>query len=142
MIIDLIIFLVFLSSIWIGWSMRIYVDWLRILWLVLFAVLVYFVLPYFISFVDHSSANLPLPLYYVFGIGVTVLIFLGFYMLIGQNHKTSSGVQRLAGSMVLALVSVYSLIVVLSAMSDYGWIDISQSLLFSKIPDWFLKPLK
>lgn len=142
MIIDLLILLVFLTSIWIGWSMRIYLDWLRILWIVLFSFSIYSLLPYFISFIEHSSAELPRMVYYSIGIGVALLIFLGLYLLIQQNHKASSGVRRIVGSLVFVIVTAYSLIVLLSTMGSYGWIDISQSLVFLEIPDWLLTPLR
>lgn len=142
MIIDVLLLLVLLASIWIGWSMRIYLDWLRILWIALFSFLIYSLLPYFFSFIEHSSADLPRLFYYGIGTGMAVLIFLGFYLLITQNHKASSGARRLAGSLVFVIVSVYSLIILLSTMGNYGWINLSGSLLFSKIPNWLLTPLR
>ncbi|MBY5957703.1 hypothetical protein KUV50_06155 [Membranicola marinus] len=135
MTIDLVIFFVFVTSIWIGWTMHIYLDWLRLLWIGVYALVIVTALPYFFSFIDHSSADLPLNFYYGIGICVAALIFFGFYLVIRQNHQASSGVRRVAGCLIFVVVSVLSLMVLLITMEEQGWIDVSQSLILSRIPE-------
>ncbi len=140
MLVDLSVIVVFLASLWIGWSTRISINWLRFLWIILFATGVAAVFPYFISFVRNSSTDFPIYSYYVFGILVIGMIFLCFYLLLRTKRAPSSGVRRLAGSLVLGLVSVYSLLVVLVSIADYQWIDAKNSIILSKLPEWILKP--
>ncbi len=139
MIIDAILILVFVMSLWIGWSIRIYIDWRRMVWLIIFGLVIRMVLPYFVNFVEQSSANLTVAFYYTFAIGMATLIFLCFYMLF-RGKDQASGVRRIAGSIVLAIVSFYSLVIVLWTMGSYRWIDVGHSMFFSHFPEWFLKP--
>lgn len=130
MIIDIILILVFLISLWIGWSIRIYIDWRRVVWLILYGLFIKMILPYFMNFVEQSSANLTGSFYYAFGIGMVLLSFLCVYMLFrGKNEAL--GVRRIVGSIVFAIISFYSLVIVLSAMVRYGWIEVDHSVVFS-----------
>lgn len=141
MIVDLTVILIFFISLWIGWSLRISIDWLRMLWIILFAILISITFPYFISFVKNSSTNFPITYYYIFGIVLAGMIFLGFYLLLKTNRSPSSGIRRLAGSLVLAFVSTYSLLIVLVSMAEYGLIDVSNSRVLTLLPSWILSPV-
>ena len=141
MIIDVSLILIFFISLWIGWAMRIYLDWFRVLWIILFAVLIWIILPFFMTFVAHSSTHFSVTFYYTFGIMMAVLIFLCFLMLFRTKRASSSFVRRLMGSFALAFISCYSLLVVFYTMAAYGWVDIEQSFVFSKMPEWVLNLL-
>jgi len=140
MIVDIILILVFLVSLWIGWSIRIFIDWRRLLWLVLFGAFISVALPFFLDFVEQSSANLTHGFYYTIGIGMAALIFFYFYLLI-RGKNGSSGVRRFVGSVVLAIVTFYSCVIVIWAMSNYGWLEVGDSLLFTHFSGWLLKPV-
>ena len=141
MIIDFLLAMVFFVSLWIGWSLRIYIHWLRLLVVIIFACLIWLITPFFLDFVEHSSAEISPGVFIGFGIGLAVLIFLCFYTLI-KGKKTSSGFRRFAGSMTLALLSLYSLMIILSTLSSYGWVNVTESILFTEIPEWLLEPGK
>ena len=142
MLIDGVVILIFVLSFWIGWLIRIYIDWLSLIWVALITVVLTIFLPYFMAFVDRSSADFSPIAYYVFGFLVIALIFVAIYLLIGHRKSSSSGLKRGLGSLVLAMVSGYSLIIVLVSMAEIGWIDISDSSLMSRLPNWILSPLK
>src|SRR5690606_16306014 len=140
MVVDITVFLIFILSFWIGWSIGIAIDWVSIIWVLVFAVFITFVLPFFISFVDHSTAGPSRGVYYIFGLLTMGLIFICLYLLMGRK-KFSRGVRRFIGSGVLALLATYSYMIVLISMDQIGWIDLSRSLLIGNIPNWILNPI-
>lgn len=142
MVVDSTVILMAVLSLWIGWSIRLSIDWMSLVWIALFTVMVTFLLPYFMTFVDQSSAAISPVAYYLFGIVVMALIFLSLYLLIAQKKSSSSGLKRVVGSMVLAVVSTYAYIIVLMSMAQYGWINTDNSVLIGHLPNWILSPLK
>lgn len=131
MIIDAVSVLVFLWSSWIGWTLRILVDWVRLLWLALFCGLMVVLIPFYKRFVSHSSMNIPGIYFYILGAGLAVLIFLSYYVLLKKSFRSATGVQRLVGSLVFGEVAFLSWMVILWGFSRYGWIDISKSYVFN-----------
>ena len=142
MVVDSTVVLVAVIGFWVGWSIRLSIDWRSVAWIVVFTALITFLLPYFMAFVDQSSAAISPVTYFVFGIVVMVLIFLSIYLLIAQKKSSSSGLKRVVGSIVLAAVSTYAYIVVLMSMAEYGWIDSSHSILIGNLPNWIVSPFK
>lgn len=142
MVVDSTVILMAMISLWIGWSIRLSIDWISLVWIALFTLIITFLLPYFMAFVDQSSAAISPVAYYVFGIVVMALIFLSFYLFIAQKKSASSGLKRVVGSMVLAVVSTYAYIIVLMSMAQYGWVNTDHSILIGHLPSWILSPFK
>ncbi len=141
MIWDVIVVLIFLISFLIGWTVRIYLNWVRVILVMGFAGILFFLIPYFVTFVEHSSAGWPSYVYYVFGLFIFLLIFLAFYIILSGNGSSITTVRRGAGSTVLAVVSTYALIIVLTSFSEYGWIDVRNSAIMTNLPSWLLYPV-
>ncbi len=110
-----------------AWKVSVQLNFLRFILFLIFCVVLLFLTPYFLTFIERSSVNIANVIWYIFGIGSFLLIFGGFWVAVKKKTAPSRTFNRIFGSIIFGVIVFTSIVIIVLSLRDAGILDVSTS---------------
>lgn len=133
---DVFFLLIALAVFWLGWSLRIYIDWIRAGWILLISWVLIAMFPYFSRFVRNSSVNIDPLFFYGVAAIIILVIFVSVNLRLKERSRQNDFLKRLTGSFIFSFVALSSFILLVLVSLKEGWIPVKNSILLGLLSGW------